>query len=56
MMKMVHLQMIFLSNLCQDWEKEALKAKSSNVKVSIFRFGIVLGPSGGAFAKMITPF
>jgi len=46
----------FLSNLCQDWEKEALKAKSENVKVSIFRFGIVLGQGGGAFAKMITPF
>lgn len=46
----------FLSNLCQDWEKEALKAKSSNVKVSIFRFGIVLGLGGGAFAKMIRPF
>lgn len=46
----------FLSNLCQDWEKEALKAKSDNVKVSIFRFGIVLGKDGGAFSKMITPF
>jgi hypothetical protein len=46
----------FLSNLCQDWESEALKAKSPNIKVSIFRFGIVLGKGGGAFAKMITPF
>lgn len=46
----------FLSNLCQDWEKEALKARSQNVKVSIFRFGIVLGQGGGAFAKMIKPF
>ena len=46
----------FLSKLCQDWEKEAKTAKSSNVKVSIFRFGIVLGKNGGAFAKMITPF
>ncbi len=46
----------FLSNLCQDWESEALKAKSTNIKVSIFRFGIVLGKGGGAFAKMITPF
>ena len=46
----------FLSNLCQDWEKEALKAKSENIKVSIFRFGVVLGKDGGAFAKMITPF
>lgn len=46
----------FLSNLCQDWEKEALNARSQNVKVSIFRFGIVLGQGGGAFAKMLTPF
>lgn len=46
----------FLSNLCQDWEKEALKAKSEHTKVSIFRFGIVLGKDGGALQKMITPF
>jgi len=46
----------FLSNLCQDWEKEALKAKSEKTKVSIFRFGIVLGKNGGALSKMITPF
>ena len=46
----------FLSNLCQDWEKEALKAKNETTKVAIFRFGIVLGRDGGAFAKMITPF
>ena len=46
----------FLSSLCQDWEKEALKAKSETTKVSIFRFGIVLGRDGGALQKMITPF
>ena len=46
----------FLSTLCQNWEKEALKAKNETTKVSIFRFGIVLGKDGGAFAKMITPF
>ncbi len=46
----------FLSTLCQDWEKEALKASNSVTKVAIFRFGIVLGKEGGAFAKMITPF
>lgn len=46
----------FLSKLCQDWEKEALKAKSQFTEVSIFRFGIVLGKDGGALAKMITPF
>ena len=46
----------FLSNLCQDWEKEAFKAKSESTKVSIFRFGIVMGKNGGALQKMITPF
>lgn len=46
----------FLSSLCQDWENEALKAKSETTKVSIFRFGIVLGRDGGALQKMITPF
>jgi|TARA_R110002050_G_scaffold184758_2_gene318398 uncharacterized protein (TIGR01777 family) len=46
----------FLSSICQEWEKEALKAKSENTKVSIFRFGIVLGKNGGALQKMILPF
>lgn len=46
----------FLSNLCQDWEKEALKAKNGTTKVSIFRFGIVMGKDGGALQKMILPF
>jgi uncharacterized protein len=46
----------FLSNLCQDWENEAIKARSEITKVSIFRFGIVLGKDGGALQKMITPF
>lgn len=43
----------FLSNLCQTWEEEAKKA---DTKVSIFRFGIVLGKDGGALAKMMLPF
>lgn len=46
----------FLSKLCQDWEKEAQKAKSEDTKVAIFRFGIVLGKNGGAFKKMLLPF
>ncbi|BFU77084.1 TIGR01777 family oxidoreductase [Arcobacter sp. 15-2] len=45
----------FLGQLCQDWETEALKAKELGMRVSIFRFGIVLG-DGGALAKMLTPF
>lgn len=46
----------FLANLYKDWENEANKAKEFGVKVSIFRFGIVLGKHGGALQKMITPF
>jgi uncharacterized protein len=46
----------FLSKLCQDWENEASKAKNDTTKVSIFRFGIVMGKDGGALQKMITPF
>lgn len=46
----------FLSKLCQDWEKEALKANSFDTRVAIFRFGIVLGKDGGALQKMLTPF
>ncbi|UTJ07121.1 TIGR01777 family oxidoreductase [Arcobacter roscoffensis] len=46
----------FLGKLAEDWEEEALKAKSEDTKVSIFRFGIVLGKDGGALEKMITPF
>jgi len=46
----------FLANLCQEWENKALEAKEFGVKVSIFRFGIVLGKNGGALEKMLTPF
>lgn len=45
----------FLSNLCKEWEDEALKAKNSDIRTIIFRFGIVLG-DGGAMQKMMTPF
>ncbi|MDC0933571.1 TIGR01777 family oxidoreductase, partial [Arcobacteraceae bacterium] len=45
----------FLGTLCSDWEQEALNAKELNIKVSIFRFGIVMG-KGGALGKMLTPF
>ena len=45
----------FLANLCKDWENEAFRAKEFGVRVSIFRFGIVLG-DGGALGKMLLPF
>ncbi len=46
----------FLSKLCQNWEEEALKAKSKETKVSIFRFSVVLGKNDGALKQMLTPF
>jgi uncharacterized protein (TIGR01777 family) len=45
----------FLAHVCSDWEKEALTAEASGVRVAMLRTGIVLG-RGGALAKMLTPF
>jgi uncharacterized protein len=42
----------FLARLAVDWEQEAEKCSSSGVRVLRCRFGIVLGPDGGALAKM----
>jgi uncharacterized protein (TIGR01777 family) len=43
----------FLADLCRDWEAEAQKAPA---RTALVRIGIVLGPGGGALAKMLTPF
>jgi uncharacterized protein (TIGR01777 family) len=46
----------FASQLCRDWETEALEAESLGVRVCRLRTGIVLGPDGGALAKLLLPF
>jgi uncharacterized protein (TIGR01777 family) len=46
----------FLAELCQGWEREALAAREHGIRVVLVRIGIVLGPKGGALAKMLTPF
>ena len=46
----------FLARVCVDWEKEAFKANDKGVRVTITRFGIVLGRTGGALGKMISAF
>ena len=46
----------FLAELCQRWEDEARRAESVGVRVVRLRMGLVLGPGGGALAKMVPPF
>ncbi len=46
----------FLAQLCVDWEREAREAETVRVRVVNPRFGVVLGPGGGALSKMLTPF
>ena len=45
----------FLGKLCQDWEKEALKAEDAGIRTSVFRLGIVMGEEG-ALQKMLPAF
>ena len=45
----------FLAQVCQAWEAEAQKVKTSGTRLVILRLGIVLG-MGGAIAKMIPAF
>ena len=46
----------FLADLARDWEHEALKAEARGMRVVLTRFGVILGPGGGALAKMIPAF
>lgn len=41
----------FLSQLCKDWEEEALKA-DFNCRVVLLRLGVVMGENGGALQKL----
>ena len=46
----------FLADVCAAWEREASRAAEVGLRVAMIRIGIVLGPGGGALAKMLTPF
>ena len=46
----------FLSDICQEWEREAAKAQELSLRVSCIRVGIVLSRDGGALERMLPPF
>lgn len=46
----------FLADVCEDWEREALRLQEHGVRVVLLRIGIVLGRGGGAVDKLIPLF
>ncbi|HXR39362.1 MAG TPA: TIGR01777 family oxidoreductase [Terracidiphilus sp.] len=46
----------FLANLCREWEAAAQPASDAVLRVVHLRFGVVIGPSAGALAKMLPLF
>jgi len=48
-------QAIFMSQLCQEWEAAASRAREHGVPVALTRFGLVFG-RGGALPGMLMPF
>jgi hypothetical protein len=46
----------FLAGVCEEWESEAMKAEAQGIRVALCRFGIILGPGGGAIASMVPAF
>jgi uncharacterized protein (TIGR01777 family) len=46
----------FLSDLCRDWEQEAMLAERLGVRVICLRTGLVLAKEGGALPRMLLPF
>ncbi len=46
----------FMSEICQEWEREAARAIELGVRVVQVRTGVVLSTEGGALQKMLAPF
>ena len=46
----------FLPNMCQEWERETMKALGLGIRAAVVRVGIALSTRGGALAKMLLPF
>jgi uncharacterized protein (TIGR01777 family) len=46
----------FLAEVCQAWEAATAPAVQRGLRVVLLRLGMVLSPTGGALARMLTPF
>jgi uncharacterized protein len=46
----------FLAEVCTAWERAALGARDFGARVGLIRTGVVLGPGGGALARLLPPF
>jgi hypothetical protein len=46
----------FLGGFCREWEQESRRAEGRGMRVVNPRIGLVLGPGGGALAKMLPIF
>ena len=46
----------FLAETVVRWEYEANQVREFDVRVVVARFGLILGPKGGAFPKLILPY
>lgn len=46
----------FLAELAVEWERESAEARKLGLRVTLLRIGIVLGPQGGALARMLPLF
>jgi len=46
----------FLSDVCVEWESEALQAETLGTRVTLIRTGVVLDPVGGALKTMLPAF
>jgi len=45
----------YTHQLCHAWEKQALRAEQTGIRVCIVRTGLVLAPTGGVLQKMLVP-
>ncbi len=45
-----------LAEICEAWEGAAALAREAGARIAMARIGMVLGPGGGALAKLLPPF